>query len=270
MSSQDAHLALCTAHCARGVLLVETLRSADVDDPSPTRTAPTTPTRCSRRGLCRRCPQDAAPLTARCRRRRGLAARGARIGALAPQLQGRTAVREAASAGVLAGLLADGADAVREAASSALLALSQSRDGCSTLMEHDGIVDGLVAALGDDAAGAPALGCRRRSPTSAPRPRRRAALDAGLMAILCAVVGAKASILQLYPRCRPSGTSPTPTARWRRSTAALSHCVARRARRRRRAPAGGLYAITVDKQGKFEALTASRPLRPRALARGRR
>ena len=42
--------------------------------------------------------------------------------------------------------LCDGCDAVREAASSALLALSQSRDGCSTLMEHDGIVDALVAA----------------------------------------------------------------------------------------------------------------------------
>ena len=43
MSSQDAHLALCTAYGARGVpKLVEALRSADADDPSPTRTALTT------------------------------------------------------------------------------------------------------------------------------------------------------------------------------------------------------------------------------------
>ena len=172
--------------------------------------------------------------------------------------------------GVLAGLLADGADAVREAASSALLALSQSRDGCSTLMEHDGIVDALVAALGDDAAGAPALGCLS---TLANLSRLdlgvAAALDAGLMAILCAVVGAKASIPQLYPALQTlwnlANSADGKVAAIDCHARTAWH-VARGGGDARRLAAGCVMAITVDKQGKFEALDCVAPLCALALS----
>ena len=279
MSSQDAHLALCTAYGARGVpKLVEALRSADADDPSPTRTALTTlhsllstqENKCavvaSEDAVALLTAQLAAPDEG-CRRLAALV-----IGALALMLQGRIAVREAASVGVLAGLLADGADAVREAASSALLALSQSRDGCSTLMEHDGIVDALVGALGDDAAGAAALGCLS---TLANLSRLdlgvSAALDAGLMAILCAVVGAKASSPQLYPALQTlwnlANSADGKVAAI--DCHALSHLawhVARGGGDARRLAAGCVMAITVDKQGKFEALDCVAPLCALALS----
>ena len=202
MSSQDAHLALCTAYGARGVpKLIESLRSADADDPSPTRTALTTlhsllstqENKCavvaSEDAVALLTAQLAAPDEG-CRRLAALV-----IGALALMLQGRIAVREAAPVGVLAGS-AGGADGVRggeqQVAGSRRAATAVDADGARRHRRRP------RRRVGDDAAGVAALGIldarQLLASTSAScRPRR------GLMAILCAVVGAKASSPQLYP-----------------------------------------------------------------------
>jgi len=182
--------------------------------------------------------------------------------------QGRLAVRDAGSVAVLSDQLKGNGDvSVAEASSSALLAISESRDGCTVLMEHDDLVPTLVMALGSKLEI-----CRNCLGTLANLTRQdmgiKQALDSNVVGALrqLAVPTQRDSEALLKALQAIWNIGNTPEGKVAMVDAAIlpilaKHCSTRAGTPKvRRLAAGCLMAITINKQGKIDSLCALEPL----------
>ena len=186
--------------------------------------------------------------------------------------QGRLAIGEAGAVRELSGLLVDsGETGVREACSSALLALSESRDGCATLVAQERIVETLVSALDDDHLAAKQCSLRTLANLSRLDLGISEAIDAGIMARLAAVLdpaaalpGAEGAALVCIGLQTLWNLANTPDGKVAALDTCLlpflSHHCSVYSPREQRLAAGAIMAITINKQGKMESSECLAPL----------
>lgn len=186
--------------------------------------------------------------------------------------QGRLALGEAGAVRELSGLLVDSSETgVREACSSALLALSESRDGCATLVAQERIVETLVSALDDDHLAAKQCSLRTLANLSRLDLGISEAIDAGIMARLAAVLdpaaalpGAEGAALVCIGLQTLWNLANTPDGKVAALDTCLlpflSHHCSVYSPREQRLAAGAIMAITINKQGKMESSECLAPL----------
>ncbi|KAL1528021.1 hypothetical protein AB1Y20_009390 [Prymnesium parvum] len=192
------------------------------------------------------------------------------LGSLALIFQGRMAISNAQSVAALIALLGKPDDnaGVREAAAAAMLALSSSRDGCSTLMQADRVVATLTLALKDEH-----MPVMRSSLDALANVLRldhgvTEALETGITRLLKGLV----SPLEVFDE---DMTEKALQALWNLSNTPdgkrsaieeglledLSELMAEsRSPNIRRLAAGCTMAITIDKQGKLQSKSCEEPL----------
>jgi len=194
------------------------------------------------------------------------------LASLALLYQGRLAIGEAGAVRELSGLLVDsGETGVREACSSALLALSESRDGCATLVAQERIVETLVSALDDDHLAAKQCSLRALANLSRLDLGISEALDGGIMTRLAVVLdpaaahpGAEGSALVCSGLQTLWNLANTPDGKVAALDACLlpflAHHCSFYSPREQRLSAGAIMAITINKQGKMESSECLAPL----------
>ena len=186
--------------------------------------------------------------------------------------QGRLAMSEAGTVGELSALVLDSSSTgVREAVSSALLSLSESRDGCATLIAHANIVSTLTQALDDAHPPAKANSLRALANLSRLDLGIGEALSSGVMARLHATIDPKGKSLApgaLELVCSALQTlwnlANTPDGKSAALDAAVLPMLGVYCRhgspREQRLAAGCIMAITINKQGKMESTECLEPL----------
>lgn len=199
------------------------------------------------------------------RRQAGLA-----LGSLTLLFQGRLAAADASTVAALSRCQLDREESVRAACSSALLSLSQSRDGCSVLMQADAeIPQSLTRALDD--TGAEAVGSSLGALANLLR------LDLGVEeAIATGVVDRLAKLLD--PKLERERKAPlelalqavwnlanTPTGKSAAIAAGMlpflsTHMTSSGSREIRRLAAGCTMAITIEKEGKLQSVPCAEPV----------
>lgn len=190
------------------------------------------------------------------------------IASLTLVYQGRLAAADAATTAALAGpLREDGSETVRAACAAALQSLTSSRDGCSVVMQADGIVSRLTAALDDEhkAVCAPTLAALAN--TLRLDLGVDEALSAGVVAKLARLTGAAQrdlSVLEtgLQALWNLANTPAGKAAAIEASVLPLlaEHLDQQPSHNVQRLAAGCVLAITIDKDGKLAALPCITPL----------
>ena len=199
------------------------------------------------------------------RRQAGLA-----LGSLTLLFQGRLAAADAGTVAALARGLLDREESVRAACSSALLSLSESRDGCSVLMQADAeIPQSLTRALDDE--GAAAVSSSLGALANLLR------LDLGVEeAIATGAVGRLAKLLD--PKLERERKAPlelalqavwnlanTPAGKSAAIEAGMLamlsvHVSSSYSAEIRRLASGCIMAITIDKEGKLRSVPCAEPV----------
>ncbi len=194
---------------------------------------------------------------------------GLTLGSLTMLFQGRLAAAEAGTVAALSKGLLDEAHDMRISCSSALLALSGSRDGCSIIMQTEGIVGGLTFALDDDHApvvvnSLGALANLMRLDLGVAE-----AIGAGLVKRLASLLDPALERERKAPldlalqtlwnlANTPEGKSSAIEAGMLSSLAV--HVADVFSAETRRLAAGCIMAITIDKEGKFRSVECAEPI----------